>query len=253
MAYPKLGTDRICVVCDQSFYKPPSNPAKACSHSCAVVLRRENAGRPKLASPQTCKVCREGFYKPLSHLTKWPAVTCSRACAAVLRWKDRIKRTCEHCGKEFLARHDQVAKGFGRYCSNACNGAADRRLVKTNCSYCNNDFMVPLMYKRKSRPLFCSMECWDAAPEGLRIKGIGLPYDSQPFKPHQRRKWIEANCGRCGSTEDLQLDHIVPRFMGGKNKRDNAQTLCRRCNLRKFWKEDLPLYTRLSKDSNVLA
>lgn len=247
MAHPKLGTDRVCIVCSRSFYKPPSNPAKACSDDCAKVLRRQNAGRPRLAQSQTCKVCNETFYKPPSHLAAWPGRTCSRKCAAVLRWKDRIDRTCEHCGKTFKVRHDLVAKGFGIYCSNKCNGAADRRLVDATCAHCNATFQVPLLFRRGSHPLICSAKCLDASPEPLRSVAIVPPLKTKVFTRKQKRDWLGISCAKCGATDNLELDHIVPRFMGGPTTRENSQTLCRPCNGRKFWEEDILLFDALKE------
>jgi hypothetical protein len=40
-------------------------------------------------------------------------------------------------------------------------------------------------------------------------------------------------CAFCGSTEDLTIDHIYPRILGGGHGEDNLQTLCRSCNSRK--------------------
>jgi hypothetical protein len=37
-------------------------------------------------------------------------------------------------------------------------------------------------------------------------------------------------CLECGATEDLTIDHIVPRSKGGTHDDDNLRTLCRRCN-----------------------
>lgn len=37
-------------------------------------------------------------------------------------------------------------------------------------------------------------------------------------------------CLECGATDDLTIDHIIPRTHGGTNDDDNLQTLCRRCN-----------------------
>lgn len=37
-------------------------------------------------------------------------------------------------------------------------------------------------------------------------------------------------CLCCGTTEDLTLDHILARHLGGWNKPDNLQTLCKSCN-----------------------
>ncbi len=40
-------------------------------------------------------------------------------------------------------------------------------------------------------------------------------------------------CLRCGSKEQLTIDHIVPVVKGGTNDFDNLQTLCRSCNCQK--------------------
>lgn len=37
-------------------------------------------------------------------------------------------------------------------------------------------------------------------------------------------------CVNCGEKENLQIDHIVSVYKGGKNHIDNLQTLCKRCN-----------------------
>jgi hypothetical protein len=40
-------------------------------------------------------------------------------------------------------------------------------------------------------------------------------------------------CVRCGATEYLEFDHIIPHARGGANTVGNVQLLCRRCNLLK--------------------
>ena len=37
-------------------------------------------------------------------------------------------------------------------------------------------------------------------------------------------------CLHCGSDDDLTLDHIYPKSLGGKDVEENLQTLCRPCN-----------------------
>ena len=46
-------------------------------------------------------------------------------------------------------------------------------------------------------------------------------------------------CRRCGSARNLEVDHIVPFCKGGASEEWNLQTLCRRCNRRK-WKKLVP-------------
>lgn len=45
---------------------------------------------------------------------------------------------------------------------------------------------------------------------------------------------VSRPCTYCGSTVDIQLDHIVPLSKGGKHTRANVQPLCQRCNLKKY-------------------
>ena len=46
-------------------------------------------------------------------------------------------------------------------------------------------------------------------------------------------------CRRCRRATDLEIDHVVPFSKGGSSEENNLQTLCRRCNRRK-WKKMLP-------------
>lgn len=43
-----------------------------------------------------------------------------------------------------------------------------------------------------------------------------------------------ARCAHCGSTENLEVDHICPVSLGGGNDRENLQALCQTCNRRKL-------------------
>lgn len=50
----------------------------------------------------------------------------------------------------------------------------------------------------------------------------------------QRLSFLNGKCcARCGSSGDLQVDHIVPLARGGKDNLSNWQPLCGTCNRRK--------------------
>lgn len=54
------------------------------------------------------------------------------------------------------------------------------------------------------------------------------------LSPRLRREVLAAGrCAQCGSTEKLEVDHVVPWSKGGRHNRENLQCLCRRCNRRK--------------------
>jgi 5-methylcytosine-specific restriction enzyme A len=46
-------------------------------------------------------------------------------------------------------------------------------------------------------------------------------------------------CRRCHRAINLEVDHIIPVTKGGETEESNLQTLCRRCNRRK-WKKLTP-------------
>jgi 5-methylcytosine-specific restriction endonuclease McrA len=55
-------------------------------------------------------------------------------------------------------------------------------------------------------------------------------------KPEVRRRiFLRDNyrCVKCGSTEDLTVDHITSVYQGGTDEDSNLQTLCNTCNSRK--------------------
>jgi 5-methylcytosine-specific restriction endonuclease McrA len=45
-------------------------------------------------------------------------------------------------------------------------------------------------------------------------------------------------CLQCGSSNDIELDHIIPLKRGGTNWITNIQPLCRACNRSKYIKAD---------------
>jgi len=43
----------------------------------------------------------------------------------------------------------------------------------------------------------------------------------------------KGRCVKCGSRENLEIDHVVPLARGGSNRLENLQLLCQDCNRRK--------------------
>lgn len=68
----------------------------------------------------------------------------------------------------------------------------------------------------------------------------GELFGDEPKRPPIPREVVDAvyrrdggRCVYCGSTEDLQIDHIIPFSRGGSSELANLQLLCRKCNIEK--------------------
>ena len=75
------------------------------------------------------------------------------------------------------------------------------------------------------------------APEGH----IDSEYKSPPPTEAERQAIFKRDgfkCIICGATDNLTLDHIIPRSKGGTSEPENLQTLCKRCNTSKGNKLD---------------
>ncbi len=67
----------------------------------------------------------------------------------------------------------------------------------------------------------------ETAPENLRRKAIADDVRALVWARD------EGKCVACGSTSELQYDHIIPVAFGGSSDSDNLQILCGPCNRRK--------------------
>lgn len=68
----------------------------------------------------------------------------------------------------------------------------------------------------------------------------GELFGDKPKRPPIPREIVDAvyrrdggRCVYCGSTENLQIDHIIPFSKGGATTLENLQLLCRKCNIEK--------------------
>ena len=74
---------------------------------------------------------------------------------------------------------------------------------------------------------------------GEHLIGLSFELDTQnirirPQIPSEVKQLIwerdGAQCAQCGSTEELQYDHIIPFSQGGSSEAENLQILCGPCN-----------------------
>lgn len=64
----------------------------------------------------------------------------------------------------------------------------------------------------------------------------------RPFLAFDRAEVLERDggaCRRCGATDHLSIDHVIPVALGGPERPENYQVLCRACNSSKGARVDV--------------
>ncbi len=122
-----------CPVCDKVFYscktKIRHGRGKYCSRQClgkVIAKKRWGSSRKIVVNCSMCGKSVEKFVRLKPKSGKW---YCSWACRAKSRRKQKVERTCKHCGKTFLVyphRLNLEKYGYqgrvGSYCSMECLG-----------------------------------------------------------------------------------------------------------------------------------
>lgn len=81
-------------------------------------------------------------------------------------------------------------------------------------------------------------------PSVIRLhRYVSLPYKGVMLTRQNIFKRDNHRCQYCGTTEELTLDHVIPKSRGGKTSWDNLATACKRCNSRKG--DDTPEEARM--------
>ena len=71
-------------------------------------------------------------------------------------------------------------------------------------------------------------------PSVIRVFNfINVRYQKVPLNRKNIFKRDNYECVYCGSSNNLTLDHVIPKSKGGENPWDNLVTACQKCNLEK--------------------
>ncbi|WP_420315660.1 HNH endonuclease [Ekhidna sp.] len=71
-------------------------------------------------------------------------------------------------------------------------------------------------------------------PSVIKVKYyISLPYKGVVMSRHNIFKRDQGKCQYCGTSNDLTIDHVIPRSKGGKSTWTNLVTACKKCNSKK--------------------
>jgi HNH endonuclease len=86
--------------------------------------------------------------------------------------------------------------------------------------------LIVTRQQRRARQIETAEQIVAIGSEPRSTQRTGIPDDVKHLV------WIRDNgrCRRCGSTNELQFDHIIPVALGGGSSAENVQVLCGPCN-----------------------
>lgn len=148
--------------------------------------------------------------------------------------KKGISKACPQCSTVF---YQPPSRGEQITCSRQCRARfMQDKGAMVPCLGCGTEFWRTQSSASRGYGNYCSHKCWGKTRKTPHGK------INNSWKPWQRRAWKQKSCARCGATSHLELDHIIASSLGGKSTKENTQTLCKVCNLRKYQLEDLPKF-----------
>jgi 5-methylcytosine-specific restriction endonuclease McrA len=229
----------VCEWCGEKSIKVRKR--RFCSHKCSNIYKwtiRERGDREVI----TCKSCGEDFSLLKSHIkvrekSAYPRY-CSQKCMGIGNKKDGTFTTlkCSYCDNEFSKRTDHVFKN--NYCSLECRDKGRRKI--SIWSEHTPDMDARREYFRKyvdaNRALLNRRSTeWGKRNQASKSYNRQMRRASGSITKQQFKELFDNNkkCNYCGSTENLQVDHIHPVSKGGKTELSNLQVLCRSCNASK--------------------
>lgn len=181
-----------------------------------------------------------------------------------------ILRICETCGKSFITENRNIWRGGGRYCGKKCNPYFQslkkyddpkeryRVYYKKHLKQCHEKTRIRSAKRRQDPKIREKMNIltkeWklknpvkakNAVREWVKnhpseVRLLGLKRRANMKKAGGRLflkdiKYLFANqrcCPYCGEplSDKIEIDHIIPLYRGGNNKKENIILACRRCN-----------------------
>ena len=101
-----------------------------------------------------CEKCGRDFTASRSEVARGWGRFCSNECR-----RTRVAKTCRSCAKPMEVVPSKVAADVGVYCSVECRGVAKRNRVVRECAICGSKFERPASTVERSAAMYCKRDC----------------------------------------------------------------------------------------------
>lgn len=147
---------------------------------------------------------------------------CSSKCKEAQR--HTVELVCDNCGKNFVRYASDIKSENHNFCCKKCMIDYMRgETVTSECEQCGKEFTIyKSLLRTNAAGKFCSRECYH---ESMKKPKKGY----SGFRQAKRRYFSGVqHCALCGSTDGINIHHIIPNRLTQDNGPDNLIPLCRK-------------------------
>ena len=170
---------------------------------------------------RVCHFCEEPFQVDRFRVNAGYGKYCSKDCYHKST-RNRITKSCLHCGKQLVVRLSEDANGNGKYCSRDCYYAHKGEIAREHrtCLMCGNGFPILKSWIRKGGGDYCSNACKFKSLEKPRVpqtcKVCGKEFTVHPYreKDASRGQYCSKRCYYQWRSENIRGENS-PNWRGG--------------------------------------
>ena len=222
------------------------NDKKYCSLEC-----RRKSKQSKINTPieLKCANCNKEFTRAYSNIKKNTKNSfCSINCKKEFWAKNRVKRICLQCEKEFVIPKSVISgktNSSANFCCRSCYNEYQKSLVgernksykriAKECPNCGKELKVIPAKAKEYKNNFCSIQCkneymynYIGGEQNCNWKGERPSYRGD-FEHIKTLYFKETKkCAVCGTHQKIHIHHIIPYKLTQDNSLDNLIPLCAR-------------------------
>lgn len=104
-------------------------------------------------------------------------------------------------------------------------------LTEKKCKICSENLTIDDVNNYEDVCFSCCSEMWSKY-EKAHSGECNFNAKRKPISEKLKSFILlrDNHCLKCGSNDDLTIDHVIPVSIGGDNSHKNLQCLCRKCN-----------------------